>query len=78
MVTDITQGKDFQISVIFPTDIFSHLLGIALCLHNSEALPGEYNIYVSHSLDRELNGGIFLSNILVCPSAASPVLLLVV
>lgn len=75
MVSDITQGKNFQILVIFPTDTFSHLLGIALCLHSSETLPGEYNIYVAHSHDRELNRGIFLSSVLVCPSAASPVLL---
>lgn len=78
MVSDITQGKDFQILVIFPTDTFSQLLGIALCLHSPEALPGEQNIYVSHSHDRELNKGIFLSNILVCPSTASPVLLFVI
>lgn len=71
MVSDSSQGKNFQILVIFQTDTFSHLLRIALCLHSSEALPGEYNIYVSHSHDGELNREIFLSNILVCPSAAS-------
>lgn len=78
MVTDITQGKIFQTSVIFPTDIFSHLLEIALFHHNSEALPGEHYIYTSHSRDRELSRGILLSNLLVCPSATSPMFLLIV
>lgn len=49
MVTDITQGRNFQTLVIFPTDIFSYLLRIALCHHNSKPLPGEYYIYASHS-----------------------------
>lgn len=44
MVTDITQGRNFQTLVIFPTDIFSYLLRIALCHHNSKPLPGEYYV----------------------------------
>lgn len=65
MVTDIIQGKNFQTSVIFLTDIFSYLLRIALCHHNSKPLPGGYYIYTSRSLDGGLNRGIFLFNVLV-------------
>lgn len=70
MVTDITQGKNFQTSAIFLTDIFSYLLRIALCHHNSKPLPGEYYIYTSHSCEGELNRSIFLSNVLVCSATS--------
>lgn len=52
------KGKTSKLQ-LFSQQVFFHLLGIAFCHHNSEALPGEYYIYASDSCDRELNRGIF-------------------